>query len=306
MRSRTLILGGNGYIGSHLVPYLQSSTDIDGANKIPLEVINFGNRGCDYNNLSESFLREFNNIVLLAGHSSVQMCDGPLSSPWKNNVRNFHNLIEKTTPSQKIIYASSSSVYGNRNNKVFTEEDICLEYINNYDLTKLTLDFVANAYKKPGSGRKIVGLRFGTVNGGSPVIRRDLMINCMVYTALYQNLINVTNSHINRPILSIKDLVRAVYIILVNPGVSDIYNLVSFNSTVGEISKVVSEKTGVPITDKGNTQGIYNFATDSSKFQNSYGYTFKETLSSVVDDVIECYTKKSPVIVSRNEYFQYD
>lgn len=306
MRLKILVLGGNGYIGSCLVPYLQSATDFDSSNKIPLDAVSFGDRSSDYNNLSESFLKEFSHIVLLAGHSSVPMCDGPLPSPWKNNVRNFHNLIEKTSPSQKIIYASSSSVYGNRNNKVFTEEDICLEYINNYDLTKLTLDFVANAYKKPGSGRKIVGLRFGTVNGGSSVIRRDLMINCMVYTALYQNQITVTNSHINRPILSIKDLVRAVYTILVSPGVSDIYNLVSFNSTVGEIAKVVSEKTGVPITHKGITQGVYNFATDASKFQRSYGYKFKETLESVVDDVIECYTMKSPVIVSRNEYFQYD
>jgi nucleoside-diphosphate-sugar epimerase len=299
---RVLVIGSRGYVGSYLVPYLHlqdnSSNQID--------VVGYGSRVQDYNNLTPSFLSEFSHIVLLAGHSSVPMCNGPLSSPWKNNVRNFHNLIEKTNTSQKIVYASSASVYGNKNSKVFTEDDLSLEFINNYDLTKITLDMVANSYKKPGSGRKIIGLRFGTVNGGSRVIRRDLMINCMVWTALTQGVINVTNSHINRPILSIKDLSRAVYTVLTMPGISDIYNLVSFNSTVAEIAQVVSAKTGIPITDRGNTEGVYNFATDSSKFQNSYGFKFLETLEDLVDDVINCYKNRKPTVVSRDEYFNYD
>ena len=57
---------------------------------------------------------------------------------------------------------------------MYTEEDLCLDVINNYDITKVTLDLAAQKFIK--EGRHILGMRFGTVNGGSPVIRKDLMI----------------------------------------------------------------------------------------------------------------------------------
>ena len=149
-----LIIGGQGYVGSYLAKHLPGSVSI-------------GSRLFDYYELEPSFYKNFEYIILLAGHSSVQMCLGPLTSPWLNNVANFKDLLQKTSPDQKIIYASSNSVYGNKNTKISTEEDISLDYINNYDLTKSTLDLFA--LQQITQGRQLLGLRFGTVNGGSPV-----------------------------------------------------------------------------------------------------------------------------------------
>ena len=96
---KVLILGGTGYIGSYLSTHLRNHG---------MEVECYGNRGVDYNELGRIYLQQFSHIILLAGHSSVQCCDGPVSSPWKNNVRNFKNLVDKVTEKQTIIYASSA------------------------------------------------------------------------------------------------------------------------------------------------------------------------------------------------------
>jgi nucleoside-diphosphate-sugar epimerase len=293
---KVLIIGGEGYVGSYLFNYLF---------KQGIDVQTVGNRLLDYNLLGRIFLSSFTHIVLLAGHSSVLRCKGPLESPWKNNVRNFKNIVEKTDNRQTIIYASSASVYGDKDTKpLYTEEDISIDYVNNYDLTKVSLDLLAMKYI--GEGRNIIGLRFGTVNGGSPVIRRDLMINSMVYTALFEKHITITNKHIKRPILSVRDLSRAVETMIKNKVASNIFNLASFNSTVESIANIVSDYTKVDITDNGDVPGAYNFAIDNTKFKVLGNFTYEDNLHSVVENVIECYKNKNPEIVIRNEYFQYD
>jgi nucleoside-diphosphate-sugar epimerase len=293
---KVLIIGGEGYVGSYLFNHLF---------KQGIDVQTVGNRLLDYNLLGRIFLSSFTHIVLLAGHSSVLRCKGPLESPWKNNVRNFKNLVEKTDNRQTIIYASSASVYGDKDTKpLYTEEDISIDYVNNYDLTKVSLDLLAMKYI--GEGRNIIGLRFGTVNGGSPVIRRDLMINSMVYTALFEKHITITNKHIKRPILSVRDLSRAVETMIKSKAASNIFNLASFNSTVESIANIVSDYTKVDITDNGDVPGAYNFAIDNTKFKVLSNFTYEDNLHSVVENVIECYKNKNPEIVIRNEYFQYD
>jgi nucleoside-diphosphate-sugar epimerase len=293
---KVLIIGGEGYVGSYLFNHLF---------KQGIDVQKVGNRLLDYNLLGRIFLSSFTHIVLLAGHSSVLRCKGPLESPWKNNVRNFKNLVEKTDNRQTIIYASSASVYGDKDTKpLYTEEDISIDYVNNYDLTKVSLDLLAMKYI--GEGRNIIGLRFGTVNGGSPVIRRDLMINSMVYTALFEKHITITNKHIKRPILSVRDLSRAVETMIKSKAASNIFNLASFNSTVESIANIVSDYTKVDITDNGDVPGAYNFAIDNTKFKVLGNFTYEDNLHSVVENVIECYKNKNPEIVIRNEYFQYD
>ena len=292
---KCLIIGGKGYIGSHLWSYLLHRG-------IYSEY--YGDRDTDYNLLSSEYLQNYEYIILLAGNSSVLSCDGELKSPWNNNVRNFSNLIEKTSNEQKIIYASSSSVYGNKGGKIFNEDDFSLEFVNNYDLTKISLDMIAR--DKINQGRKIIGFRFGTVNGNSPVIRRDLMINSMVYSALNNGIINVNNKHVSRPILSIRDLSRAMTRVILDKFHSGIYNLASFNSNVNQISNLVKERTNVEIIDKGDYAGIYDFNTDTTKFQQTYDFKFKDTVEDIIENVIYCYKNNNPVIVTRDKYFNYE
>lgn len=290
---KILILGGNGYIGTYLTNFLGQKYD----------VTSYGSRSQDYNKLTSEYLTGFEYIILLAGHSSVQMCLGPLESPWLNNVVNFKNLLSKTRYDQKIIYASSSSVYGDKNFNISTERDISLDYINNYDLTKTTLDLYA--LREMGLGRNLMGLRFGTVNGSSPVTRVDLMINSMVFNALFNKEIIVTNKNVRRPILYIKDLARAIDHVISGKFYPGVYNLASFNSTVNEISREVSRQTGALIKDKGNNPGVYNFEISSAKFIDTHGFKFEGTPEMVVSDVVRGFIESRPTMVKRNEYIAY-
>jgi nucleoside-diphosphate-sugar epimerase len=299
--NKVLILGGNGYIGTYLTELLEEAK---------IDVTAYGSRTKDYNRLDASFISNFRTVILLAGHSSVQMCAGDLKSPWNNNVRNFDNLVQKLDEHQRLIYASSSSVYGNKGEKVYTEQDINLEFVNNYDLTKVSLDLLAQKYMS--QGRDIIGLRFGTVNGGSPVIRRDLMLNSMMYSAMFRGNITVNNKHVRRPILSIKDLGRAIITILdaathgIAPSQNRIYNLASFNSTVEEMAGLVSDITGVKIVDTGTKPGVYDFETSTSKFEKHYGFKFLDTAESIILDIRDRYKMPRCEIVTRSEYFKYE
>ncbi len=291
---KILIIGSEGYIGSYLLEHLRNKN---------LDVVGCGNRQNDYNNLTKEYLEQFAYIVLLAGHSSVKMCDGDIKSPWYNNVVNFKNLLEKKPYETKLIYASSASVYGNSNDRIFNECDISLDFVNNYDLTKVSLDLYALEHIR--RGEEIVGLRFGTVNGGSNIIRKDLMINSMVYNAINDGKIYISNKDVNRPILSIKDLARSIERIITNWVFwAGIYNLASFNSDVNHIANVVKDILNFDIIDRGDFPGVYNFNISTNKFKNAYEFDFIETVERVVEDVISCY-EKNPTIVSRDSYFKY-
>lgn len=296
---KILVIGGFGYIGSALIAHLQN---------IGLDCVANGNRQNDYNNLSKDFLNKFDRIVLLAGHSSVPMCLGPIESPWLNNVVNFKNLLEKVNYNIPIIYASSSSIYSNSADYQSTETDISLECVNNYDLTKTVLDLYA--YQQIAKGRCIIGCRFGTVNGPSPVLRTELMINAMVYSALTKSQITITNKHVHRPILGINDLVAALETVLTTPidilsSVSGQYNMSSFNTTVEKISNKLGDMLGVPIIDKGNTDKVYNFSISTAKFENTFNFKFTNTADSIVNTLLTSYRDPTIKLVTRSEYFNY-
>lgn len=278
-----LVIGGNGYIGSRLVYDLQSMYHLD-----IVDICWFGKNLVDsfqedYKNLTKEYLSKFDTIILLAGHSSVKMCNGTINSSWNNNVLNFINLVEKLDKEQTLIYASSGSLYG-VNDKIQTEDDVIkFKPINSYDLTKYSLDL--NAHKFINQGYKIIGLRFGTVNGWSPHIREELMINSMTKNSIEHNQLLVNNIQINRPILGISDLTRAIVSIVDNPK-SGIYNLASFCDNVDNISQTISNITGSKINYTADTANNYDFNFSVYKFEQTYNFKFQDSTTSLVNEII--------------------
>lgn len=289
---KVLILGGAGYIGTRLHKVLYDTYYV--------ESIDLSN-GIDYHDLTIDQLAKYDVIILLAGHSSVQNCIGDISSPWLNNVTNFQLLLDKISKDQLLIYASSASIYGNNvPGKQHTEDKVSFRPVNNYDITKYALDLTAQL--AINSGYQVIGMRFGTVNGWSPILRTDLMINAMYDTAVTKNQITVTNKHINRALLGIEDLCRAMGRCIETPT-AGIYNLASFNTTVGTIAQIVSDRLSVPIVDLGNTDGVYDFELNCSKFESVFNFQFKETPATIVDGLIAHYSESN--CVKRNEYIPY-
>jgi nucleoside-diphosphate-sugar epimerase len=296
-----LVLGGNGYIGTRLrqvlaPTYNVSSVDIGWYDLDPDSHI------LDYHDLTEEELSGVDAVIVLAGHSSVKSCLGDVRSPWMNNVTNFTQLLDKLHPDVTVIYASSSSVYGNSlPGELHKEQVKNFVPINHYDLTKYTLDLHAHALI--AEHRNIIGLRFGTVNGWSPVLRTDVMINAMYSNAVTKKEILVTNKGINRALLGLEDLCRAVVTIIEHPH-PGIYNLSSFNTTVADIADVVSDRLDVPVIDQGDTPNVYDFALDCTLFEKTYGFTFTETPASIVDGLVKGYDRSR--IGRRDDYINYE
>jgi nucleoside-diphosphate-sugar epimerase len=293
--SKILLIGGSGYIGSFLktnLSYPLTSVDIEWFDKNDsLQV--------DYNTLTESFLSEYDVIILLAAHSSVKMCQGNYINAFNNNVVNFLNLLNKIksiTKRIKLIYASSSSVYGMTGDLVVDENYKSFIPYNNYDITKHINDVYAEF-----SGVEYYGLRFGTVNGYSPIMRSDVMINSMVSSALNNNKIELYVKDTIRPILGINDLKSAIVKIIDEPkDLRGYYNLASFNSTSEKIALSVSKITGVNITEMESpnsnpTNKIesknYNFSINSEKFIKNFNFTFEETVESITTGIINNFEK---------------
>ena len=295
-----LIIGGNGYVGSRLRQVLAEKYTVDSVDCCWYNH-DTTSRRIDYHKLTSDELAKYNTIILLAAHAGVKPCDGDLNSPWLNNVTNFTNLLGKLNQSQLVIYASSASVYGNSSPGQFHKETL-KEFlpVNNYDLTKYVSDLHAEIAIK--DGRNIIGLRFGTVNGWSPNLRADVMINAMYHATLTQKQISVTNKQIGRALLGIEDLCRAIITCIENP-VPGIYNLASFNTTVQEIAETISKQLNVPLIDRGVTANVYDFGLDTTLFQQTFNFTFTETPSTIIDSLIKKYNQSH--ITRRDNYIIY-
>ena len=298
---KVLLLGGCGYIGSRVYKHLKEK----GINTTSVDLEIFGNPEVantkkNFKNLTKEYLSKFSDIILLAGHSSVKMCESNLIGCFRNNVQYFVDLITKISENQKFIYASSSSVYGNVNRNIVSED--CQEYVAGsfYDLSKAEIDHYIRIFDEIN----YYGLRFGTVNGYSPNIRNDIMINAMFYSAKISQEVTISNPMIRRPILDIKDLCRAMESIIENGDFNKrgVYNLASFNSNVETIGRKTAEILGAKIKivdSQRSVSKVYDFAISCDKFCNVFGFKFLGFPESITQDLKENFSQ-AKLVSNRN------
>lgn len=281
--NKTLIIGGGGYIGSRLKTQIR-------ADLVDINWFKKDKKSIDFKDLTREYYSEYDTIILLAGHSSVKMSEGNLNSCFNNNVRNFIDLLEKLDK-QKLIYASSSSVYGSVGGKTVNEKYFGFEPYNQYDISKHVADLYAQK-----SDVEYYALRFGTVNGYSSFLRTDVMINAMVNSALTDGHIKLYIKDTMRPILGINDLCGAVKTIAdCNEDKRGLYNLASFNKTAEQIAYEVANVMGVEVkefevdpTQIQNTKNqtkAYNFSISTLKFRKNFKFKFQDTVEGLTTEL---------------------
>ena len=155
--NKLLLVGGCGYIGTKLCEVLKDFYTITIIDLVVYNNILFDNIEIindDVNNIDTEFFKLFDIIIYLAGNSSVKSSSN-LFSTIENNINNIMKIIKNTSQDQKIIYASSSSVYGN------IQDNIVNECYNNkiphnyYDITKKILDDFVELIIKQGKKTNI-------------------------------------------------------------------------------------------------------------------------------------------------------
>ena len=276
---RILLTGGCGYIGSAVYNYLKPKYKI--VDTVDLEWFGVyrseGNIKMDFADLDENFLNHYDVIFHTASHSSVPLCKDVHGS-FDNNVVKLMNFTKKLKRKQKLIYASSSCVYVESGTVPKVESEMSPPS-DGLTLSKTTLDNVM-----PLLDVEYYGLRFGSVNGWSPNMRTDLMINSMTLSALKNKKVNVFNAHAHRPIVSTHDLCRAVDAIINSGDKRGIYNVASFNLNIGDVGRKVADHLNVELVDKGVSQ-TYDFMISSDKFKNTFNFEFESTVESIVNSI---------------------
>ena len=275
-----LILGSGGYVGSALTRHLRGQgftvTGVDNGMR-PGSVAN-PESARDYRDLTAAELAGYGAVVLVAGHSSVGACDREPAAAFANNVAGFADLVHKLQ-GQKLIFASSVSVYVQTGGRAVAEDEPLPEPVSLYDLHKRMIEQYAGV-GYPNS----YALRLGTMCGPSPNVRTDVLLNSLVWSAVTRRQIRVANRGCWRPLLGINDLCRAAAALIEQSVPPGRYNLASVNVTVGEVAEYVAARFGVPCVEV-ELPNRYDMAAATDKFTKATGVPFSDTVASLVEEL---------------------
>lgn len=276
-----LILGGQGYLGSRLAAWLGAA----GVTARTMDVSAGAALQGRYQDLSSAELAEYGSVILLAGHSSVPACDRDPVEAFSNNVSGFVDLVHKLR-TQKLLFASSVSVYVDTRGRAAAETDPLPEPVSYYDLHKQTIEkYAAVAYGN------WYALRLATLCGPSPNPRTDLLLNSLVRAAVLDGRVRVANRQAHRPLLGVDDFCRAVEAILVGPVPPGRYNLASLNARIGDLADFVAARFGVPCVEI-DTPNRYDIRVDTAKFLQAGGVKFADTLDRLVGSLERLYSDR--------------
>ncbi len=279
-----LLIGALGYIGTRLLSHLsQAGYAVTGLDyRAPQGGLI---RPHDYRDLSGIDLAPFHTVIWLAGHSSVRMAVEEPAQAFENNVSGLLRLVDNLQPAQRLIYASSASLYsGNEvtdNNT--TEETIGFQYQNAYDLSKYAFDKLISTL-----GSNFCGLRFGTVCGTSPRQRDELLLNSMVKSAIETGQVKVSNTLAKRSVLAMNDLLSTIERMLVVVPPSGFYNLASYSMSIGEFGEAVANQLNAQVIELPGT-GTYTFTVNSSKICKALGQTLSTPMASLIAELATHY-----------------
>ncbi len=288
---KVLVAGGAGYIGSVLVPLLQEhSYEVD-----VIDLLWFGNHlppnthvvKKDLFRLTEDDLRGYEQVVFLAGLSNDPMAE---FSPAMNFVQNgalpsYLAFTAKKAGARRFIYASSCSVYGYTVNQLYNEDSpVTCGYP--YGISKLQGE--RGVMQLRDEGFSVIALRQGTVNGFSPRMRLDLIVNTMYKTAIQSGQIVVNNPSIWRPLIDVRDTASAfLRAIQADYAIHGIFNVAYDNFTVGhvadmvkdEVEELTGEKIGVTVNHR---EDFRNYKVTCDKAKTCLGFTPKYSVAHMV------------------------
>ncbi len=290
MFMRILVTGGAGFIGSHVAEKLLEQEN---------EVVILDN----FNNYYSADLKRKNlekikdRITLLEADilemervkEAVKNCDSiiheaaqagvriSVKQPLKTsriNITGTLNVLQaaKEEGIKKVVFASSSSVYGKIHHLPF-DEDHPKEPISPYGVSKLAGEHYCRVFSEL-YGLEIPMLRYFTVYG--PRIRPDLAINKFMHNAMKNQPLEIYgDGKKSRDFTYISDIVEGT-ILALNKGKTTPYNLGGGNKvTVLELAQKIKEITNSSseLVFSGDVQGdVQHTSSNTEKAKKELGW----------------------------------
>jgi nucleoside-diphosphate-sugar epimerase len=198
--------------------------------------------------------------------------------------------ISKSSGVRRFIYASSSSVYGIKQEEQVTEA-LSLEPLTDYSRYKALCEEVLLAEQAPGFA--VLILRPATVCGYSPRLRLDLTVNILTNHAVNRGQITVFGGQQMRPNIHIADMAEAYLASLEWPDEAidgRIYNVGYENHRLLDIAAMVREVAGpqVAITTTP-TDDLRSYRVSSAKIERELGFRARHTIQDAVRDLVAAF-----------------
>ena len=301
---KILITGGSGYVGSALTPHLLA----EGYNVTVFDLMIYGDDVIkNHENLTviKGDIRNLdllktvipgNDVVIhLACISNDPSFDLNPKLGKSINLEAFEPLVQisKDNSIKRFIYASSSSVYGLKNEKN-VHEKMKLEPLTDYSKFKADCEKILQKYNSSNFTTTIV--RPATVCGYAPRQRFDLIVNILTNLAYHKKKISVFGGSQLRPNINIKDMVR-VYSSLIEAPISkidcEIFNAGIENKSVMELAQIVKQTIGDDVSlEISSTDDNRSYHISSEKIQKQLNFSFQFTIVDAINGLIEAFEKK--------------
>lgn len=191
---------------------------------------------------------------------------------------------------KRVIYASSSSVYGVKEEEKVTEE-LSLEPLTDYSKYKALCERYLLPMKSDDF--TVLVLRPATVCGYSPRLRLDLTVNILTCHALTKNVITVFGGTQARPNIHIEDMTDLYLQTLSLPKEminGQVLNAGYENYPLMEIAEMARKVVGNHVSiETQPTQDIRSYRVDSSKIKKVLGFSAKRTVENAIQDLADAF-----------------
>ena len=315
MIKKILITGGAGYVGSALADELVKN-DYD---VTVLDLCIYGKDVFKNSNKINLVVGDIRDITLLKkiipGHDAVihLACISNDPSFELNpelgksiNLDAFEPIVKisKDNGIKRFIYASSSSVYGIKEEKNVHEE-MELKPLTDYSKFKVNCEEICLKYN--AKDFDVLVIRPATVCGYSIRQRFDLVVNILTNLALNNKPITVYGGEQLRPNVHINDMVDS-YIAVINADHKNvngqIFNVGFKNQSVNELANDVKEVIGSDVKiiyTKSDDNRSYHVS--SEKIRNVLNFNTKYTVKDAVSDLKNAFEKKDLLNTFNDEFF---
>lgn len=184
----------------------------------------------------------FSTVVNLAAQAGVRYSIENPMAYGQSNLMGFLNLLEccRNNKVNRLLYATSSSVYGNSSDVPFSTTQNVDNPISLYAATKKANELMAHAYSHLYQIQTI-GLRFFTVYG--PWGRPDMAMFLFTDAILNNQPLKVfNNGDLSRDFTYIDDIIQGIERIIENQNQKEIYQLYNIgNSEPVQLMKFINE-----------------------------------------------------------------
>ena len=298
---KILITGGAGYVGAMLVPKLlkegYSVTVIDlmiyGSDVLPnhqnLKVVKGDIRDQALLNKIISGHNAVIHLACISNDPSFELNPGLGKSI---NLDAFKPLVEisKKCGVERFIYASSSSVYGIKD-EPNVHEEMSLNPLTDYSKFKADCEEILSGFQSDSF--TTVTIRPATVCGYSTRQRLDVVGNILTNIAYHKREISVFGGSQLRPNIHIADMVNAYGALLVAPVnkiAGKIFNAGYENQSVKEIAETVKEVVGEDVKlIETPTDDNRSYHISSEKIKSELGFEAVHSIRQAVLDLCEAF-----------------